>query len=109
MRVNDSGQGRAIMTKSAKIPPVSKQLKYAKPFGDLITTELDRILKETPEKDRGIALFAMTKVMTIIWVNIMRDIEMDPLQAIIMMTDIWKSVEQTDEMLDENDRIGGLH
>ena len=97
------------MAKSAKMPPLGKQLKYAKPFGDLITAELDRIMQETPEKDRGIALFAITKVMTIIWVNIMRDIEMDPLQAIVMLTDIWKSIEQTDAMMEEMEKTGGLH
>ena len=97
------------MAKSDKMPPLNKQLKYAKPFGDAITAELDRIMQETPEKDRGTALFAMTKVMTIIWVNIMRDLEMDPLQAIVMLTDIWKSIEQTDAMMEEIEKAGGLH
>lgn len=97
------------MAKFDKIPSASKQMKYAKPFGDAITAEMERILNETPRKDHGTALFAMTKVMTIIWVNIMRDIEMDPLQAIVMLTDIWKSIEQTDAMLEEMGKSGGLH
>lgn len=97
------------MAKSDKIPSTKEQLKYAKPFGDAITAEMERILNETPQKDHGMALFAMTKVMTIIWVNIMRDIDMDPLEAIVMMTDIWKSIEKTDAMLEEIGKSGGLH
>lgn len=97
------------MARSPKLPPVSKQLKYAKPFGDVITAELERIMNETPEKDQGVALFAMIKVMSIIWINMMRDLEMDPLQSIVMLTDIWKSMEQTDDKLEAMYKGGGLH
>lgn len=94
------------MAKSGKIPPIQDQLKYARPIGDLLTAEINRIMDEAPKKDKAVAMFAMIKVFTIIWVNLMREMDMDPLQAIVMVTDIWKSVEETDEMLDA---AGGIH
>ena len=98
------------MAKSArKIPSTDKQWKYAKPFCDAITAEMERILNETPQKDHGTALFAMIKVMSIIWINMMRDADMNPLDAIVMLTDIWKSIEQTDAMLEQMHQSGGLH
>ena len=97
------------MAKSDKVPPLNKQLKYAKPFGDTITAEMERIMNEAPKREHGTALYAMVKVMTIIWINLMRDLDMEPLQAIVMLTEIWKDIEKTDAMLEQMRETGGLH
>lgn len=89
-----------------KIPPIEDQIKFAQAFGDMILFEIDQIMDSADKKDRPTAMFSVVKVLTIIWVNLMRESRMSPIQAFGLMSEIWKTVEEADE---EMEKAGGLH
>lgn len=84
------------MAKSAKKSQKDKELEYAMQLGKLIQDEVNRIMEAAPSKDKALALTAIMKALTVSWVNIMRSLDGEMLPSVLMLLEIWKSMEEAD-------------
>ena len=88
-------------------PSVAEQLKFAAPFGNMVSEEINKIMENAPKDEKAVAMFALVKTLSIIWISTMRTIDMSPGQAIMMIAAMWKSMDEYDE--NEAKQAGGLH
>ena len=95
------------MAKSAKKSKIDREMEYAGPFGTFLSNEMNRVINEAPRKDRGLALYAMSRVLMHIWINTMRNMGSGPIQGIMTIIEAWGHIAEMDE--EEKEAMGGLH
>ena len=81
-------------------------IKYALPFSDHIENEICRIFENAPKEDHEVVWEAISKALSMSWINFMRDSDIGVAEAMLGLVRSWRTYEQ-----DELDEVlrGGMH
>lgn len=81
-------------------------IKYALPFSDHIENEIQRIFENAPKEDHEVVWEAISKALSMSWINFMRDSDIGVAEAMLGLARSWRTYEQ-----DELDEVlrGGMH
>ena len=84
---------------SDEIPSDEDQMRFAIPFAETVLDQIQSIIDSAKGIDRATAVYAITKSLSLIWIDMMRQAEIDKEDAIEMMDDLWDKVEMVDVLM----------
>ena len=81
------------MARKEKSPKVEDVARYAGPFTAEMTVLIQKIMDEAPRKDEGVALYAMLKSIAVVWLTMIRQMEVDYDTACELFDKTWDEID----------------